>query len=113
MTTTTELFDADTALAAIEIAGKVQYRWERRAIEALVTRGLQCTQSYVWVSLSGNEILAGWQLRRLKAWGLLEYRFRYDDRCDAASRFDAPIAEDRYVATPLARAVAASLGIAS
>lgn len=106
--TTTKLFDATIALAAMTLGMAIKYRWEKVVIWHLVFgRGLNKTRSYVF---SGGEALKPWQRKRVESWGIHTHIVRYDDNIPQ-SMSDAPCVENRYVGNETAEALAAYLGL--
>jgi hypothetical protein len=108
-------YDADTALAAMEIVadgGIKGYRWERETLANMSDNdGAACTRSgYL---MTGHGVIKEWQRKRLVGLGLVEKTsgVEYDETWPAQSRFDAPIkSHGRYGLTALGFAVAACLG---
>lgn len=100
---------SDIAAQAARIASQIKYRWESDAISQLVEGGLLRTASYTWLGYY-SRALAGWQTARLQKYGLLRGVLTYDDSIPQ-SMMDAPIVDDRWEATDLAREVARLLGL--
>jgi len=117
---THEVFDVDTALAAMAVFELVRFRWERVAIAFLAAQGrVSCTRSgwFKVPGVSGRRLtcqstgfLNLWAIGRLVEWGVIEQVVEYDPAWPPQSFSDAPITFRGWKVTDLGRALAHMIG---